>query len=44
MVEGTGVKIGGELDPVGSSLEPGPGAYAALLNGMAKTIADCAGA
>jgi zinc transport system substrate-binding protein len=43
LVEGTGVKLGGALDPVGSSLEPGPGAYAALLTGMARTIADCAG-
>jgi zinc transport system substrate-binding protein len=42
LAEGTSVKIGGELDPVGSSLEPGPGAYAALLTGMAQTIADCA--
>lgn len=43
LAEGTAVKIGGALDPVGSSLEPGPEAYAALLSGMAKTIADCAG-
>lgn len=41
MAEGTGAKIGGALDPVGSSLEPGPGAYAALLKGLAQTIADC---
>lgn len=43
MAEGTGAKIGGALDPVGSSLEPGPGAYAALLTGLAQVIADCAG-
>jgi zinc transport system substrate-binding protein len=43
LVEGTGVKLGGALDPVGSSLEAGPGAYAALLTGLAQTIADCAG-
>ncbi|WP_374645261.1 zinc ABC transporter substrate-binding protein [Tabrizicola sp.] len=43
MVEGTRVRIGGALDPVGSSLEPGPGAYAALLEGMAGTIASCLG-
>lgn len=43
MAEGTGAKIGGALDPVGSSLEAGPGAYAALLSGIARTIADCAG-
>lgn len=43
MAEGTGARTGGALDPVGSSLEPGPGAYAALLRGIATTIADCAG-
>jgi zinc transport system substrate-binding protein len=41
MAEGTGVRVGGALDPVGSTLEPGPGAYAALLTGMAETIAGC---
>jgi zinc transport system substrate-binding protein len=41
MAEGTGARIGGALDPVGSTLEPGPGAYAALLKGMAKTLAAC---
>lgn len=39
--EGTSVKVGGVLDPVGSTLEPGPDAYAALLKGMATTLADC---
>lgn len=43
LAEDTGAKIGGALDPVGSSLEPGPGAYAALLKGLAATIAACAG-
>jgi zinc transport system substrate-binding protein len=43
LAEGTAVKIGAALDPVGSSLEAGPGAYAGLLTGMAKAIADCAG-
>lgn len=42
LVEGTSVRIGGALDPVGSSLEAGPGAYAALLRGIAQTIVDCA--
>lgn len=42
MAEGTGAKIGAALDPVGSSLEPGPGAYAALLRGIAQSISDCA--
>ena len=43
LAEGTTVRIGGSLDPVGSSLKAGPGAYAALLRGLAETIADCAG-
>ena len=43
LAEGTGVRIGGALDPVGSSLEPGPGAYAALMRGLAQAIAECAG-
>ncbi len=41
MAEGTGARIGAALDPVGSSLKPGPDAYAALLRGMARTFADC---
>jgi zinc transport system substrate-binding protein len=44
MAEGTGARIGGALDPVGSSHEAGPGAYAALLTGLAQVIADCAAA
>lgn len=43
LAEGTTVKIGGALDPVGSSLDPGPEAYATHLTGLATTIADCAG-
>ncbi len=43
LAEGTGISIGAALDPVGSSLEPGPGAYAALMTGLAQAIADCAG-
>ena len=41
MAEGTGARIGGALDPVGSTLEPGPDAYAALITGTARVIADC---
>ena len=41
MVDGTDARIGAPLDPVGSSLEPGPLAYDALLRGMATTVADC---
>jgi zinc transport system substrate-binding protein len=41
MVEGTVARIGAPLDPLGSTLEPGAGLYAALMTGMAQTIADC---
>lgn len=41
MAEGTGARIGAALDPVGSTLEPGPNAYAALITGIAATMADC---
>lgn len=41
IAEGTGARIGGALDPVGSALEPGPQAYRALLRGLATTIAAC---
>jgi zinc transport system substrate-binding protein len=38
-----GAKIGGNLDPVGTTLEPGRGAYLTLMKGIAETIAECAG-
>ncbi len=41
VAEGTDVVIGGALDPVGSSLEPGVGAYAALLTEIAETLVAC---
>ena len=41
VVEGTGVRVGGALDPSGSALDYGPGLYDALLTGLATTIADC---
>lgn len=41
LTEGTGARTGGTLDPVGSSYDPGPGAYAAILKGIASTLADC---
>lgn len=41
IVDGTGVRIGAALDPVGSAIKPGPDAYAALITGMAKTLAEC---
>lgn len=43
LAEGTGVRIGGALDPVGSTLDAGPGAYAELMRGLARVIAECAG-
>lgn len=42
LAEATGAKLGGPLDPVGSTLTAGPDAYATLMRGMAQTIADCA--
>ncbi|MDO9525807.1 MAG: zinc ABC transporter substrate-binding protein [Gemmobacter sp.] len=41
VVEGTTVKIGGTLDPSGSSFDPGLGLYAAVLTGLADTLVDC---
>lgn len=41
VVEGTGVRVGGTLDPSGSTLDAGPGLYATLLTGLAEGIADC---
>lgn len=41
LTEGTDVKIGAALDPEGSTLEPGPGLYSALLTGLANAISDC---
>jgi zinc transport system substrate-binding protein len=41
MAEAAGARIGGALDPEGAGVEPGPGAWAAILTGMADTIATC---
>ena len=41
LVDGTAVRIGPVLDPSGSSLEPGPGLYEALLTGLADGISTC---
>lgn len=38
--EGAGARLG-ELDPLGVTVEPGPGAYAALLRGLAQGLKDC---
>ena len=40
IVEGTGAKIG-ILDPLGAALEPGPGAYFALMRGLGHALRDC---
>lgn len=37
------VRIGAGQDPEALGLTPGPGLYAMLLRGLAKTIADCVG-
>jgi zinc transport system substrate-binding protein len=41
VVEGTGVRVGAELDPAGVLLEPGPGLYRELMHNLADSIADC---
>jgi zinc transport system substrate-binding protein len=41
LVEGTAVKVGPTLDPSGSSMDPGPGLYAALLGGLAENLRAC---
>ncbi len=42
LAEATGARIGGALDPEGSSLEPGPALYPMLITTLATTIAACA--
>lgn len=39
--EGTPVRVGGALDPLGSALPVGPKLYEALLRGMADTLSEC---
>ncbi|GHC65926.1 zinc ABC transporter substrate-binding protein [Neogemmobacter tilapiae] len=41
MAEGAAVKLGGALEPEGSTLEPGPALYGQLMRGLAQTLADC---
>jgi zinc transport system substrate-binding protein len=41
LTDGSAVKLGAALDPVGSSLDFGPGAYEALMRGIAATLVDC---
>lgn len=42
LAEGSGATLGPALDPNGSTLEPGPGLYAALLTGLADAMTSCA--
>jgi zinc transport system substrate-binding protein len=41
MADGTGIRVGGPLDPEGSTLPQGPGLYATLMTNLADTIASC---
>lgn len=43
VVEGSSAVLAQPIDPVGSSLEPGPDLYAALMTGLADAISGCAG-
>ncbi|WP_103332452.1 zinc ABC transporter substrate-binding protein [Pseudotabrizicola formosa] len=41
MAEGTQARIGAALDPEGSTVEPGPDAYATMMRALATNLADC---
>ena len=41
LLEGTNVRTGGEIDPVGSSLPTGPDAYDTLMRSLATRLAEC---
>lgn len=41
LIEGTGVRLGGTLDPEGAALDPGAGMYEKLIRSLSDTIADC---
>ena len=41
LVEGTGTRLGGLLDPEGVMMEPGPGLYATLMRDLAQNLVDC---
>lgn len=41
-IEGLDLKLG-ELDPLGSALEPGPDLYKGLITGLADSLAGCLG-
>jgi zinc transport system substrate-binding protein len=40
LLEDTGA-VAGELDPLGAEIEPGPGAYFQLLDGLASSVYEC---
>lgn len=42
LIEGTPARIG-ILDPLGAGLTPGPGLYAELMRGLAKSLKECLG-
>lgn len=44
LAQGTGLFVGPALDPVGSSLNPGPDAYDVLLTNLTKALLTCASA
>ncbi|WP_349295733.1 zinc ABC transporter substrate-binding protein (plasmid) [Thioclava sp. 'Guangxiensis'] len=41
LLDGTDVKLGGALDPSGSSLNYGPDLYATLMSDLADKLSDC---
>lgn len=41
LAESVGGHLGGVLDPEGAAVAPGPGAYVAVLQGLAETLAGC---
>lgn len=41
VLEGTGVKLGAELDPEGAKLEPGADLYPTLMRNLARDITEC---
>ena len=41
VVEGTGVRVGAELDPEGVLQDPGADLYPVVMRGIAQSIADC---
>lgn len=44
LADGTGLFVGPALDPVGSTLDPGPQAYDVLLTQLAEALLTCASA